>query len=141
MLSPYLLVVLLSWLVAQGAKYLGYSIKYRTLSNYRQLYRSGSMPSAHAATVVSLLTVVGLEDGIESGLFGLASVFALIVMYDSMMVRHASGTQGAAIHALINEQKSKVPLPRIAKGHTPAEVVVGAVLGLILGLIVFLATN
>jgi hypothetical protein len=62
-------------------------------------------------------------------------------MYDAIMVRRSSGEQGAAIHQLIKEQKSSVPLPRAAKGHTPVEVAVGALLGLIIGVVVFLATK
>ena len=98
------------------------------------------MPSSHSATVIALLVVIGLRDGLDSGLFGLAALFAAIVMYDAMMVRRSSGEQGEAIQALIRESSSKVPLPRAARGHTPLEVAVGAVLGVCMGYIVFLAT-
>ncbi len=101
---------------------------------------SGGMPSAHSATVVAMTTIIGLKDGIDSGLFGLAVLFSLIVMYDAMKVRRSSGEQGLAIHALIKESKSKVKLPRVAKGHSPLEVVFGVILGLVIGVVVFLAT-
>lgn len=139
--SVYLLAPLAAWLAAQGGKYLLAMMKSRKLSHYRQLYISGGMPSAHSATTAALLMVIGLKDGTGGALFGLAALLAAIVMYDAMMVRHASGTQGAAIHALIDEQKSKVPLPRVARGHTPSEVAVGAVLGLVVGIVVFFATK
>ena len=99
------------------------------------------MPSAHSATVVALLTVTGARDGLNSGVFGLAALFAAVVMYDAVMVRRSSGEQGVAIKALIKEQKSNVPFPRVAKGHTPSEVLVGALLGLLIGLVVFFATR
>ena len=99
------------------------------------------MPSAHSATVVALVVVIGLRDGIDSGLFGLASLLASIVMYDAMMVRRSSGEQGKAIQQLIKEQKSTVPMPRAAKGHTPVEVLIGGALGSVIGLVVFLATK
>jgi acid phosphatase family membrane protein YuiD len=54
-----------------------------------------------------------------------------------MMVRRSSGEQGIAITGLIKEQKSKVPLPRVAMGHTPLEVLVGTILGLLVGLTVY----
>jgi acid phosphatase family membrane protein YuiD len=109
--------------------------------DYRQLYKSGSMPSVHSATSMALLTVVAFRDGIDSALFGIAALFTVIVMYDAVMVRRSTGEQGAAIEALIKEQKSKVRPPRAAKGHEPIEVAVGMLLGLIVGLFVFLATK
>ncbi len=139
-LSPYIIAPVLGWIISQGAKYVIASIKGRTFRNLRQLYQSGRMPSAHSATVVSFLVVVGVLDGVGSAIFGLTLLFASIVMYDAMMVRRSSGEQGDSITALIKEQKSKVRLPRVARGHTPAEVVVGALIGFAVGAtVVFLA--
>jgi len=140
-LSPYILAIIAAWIAAQGAKYIIMAIKLRSFSHIRQLYLSGNMPSAHSATVVALLVIIVLRDGVESGLFGLAALFAAIVMYDAVMVRRSSGEQGAAIQQLIKEQNSSIALPRAAKGHTPVEVVVGAAFGGIIGLVVFLATR
>lgn len=139
--SPYLLAIIVAWIAAQGGKYLVYSIKMRNLSGLRQLYLSGNMPSAHSASVVALLVVVGFRDGINSALFGIAALFAAVVMYDAMMVRRASGEQGMVLHQLLTEQKSIIPLPYAAHGHRPLEVVVGAILGAIIGVVVFLATK
>lgn len=141
MLSPYVVAIIATWLIAQGAKYLIIAIKQRSFSQLRQLYLSGNMPSAHSASVTALVVVIGLRDGVGSGLFALAILFAAIVMYDAVMVRRSSGEQGAAIQQLIKEQDSKVALPRAAKGHTPVEVVVGMLLGALIGVVVFLATK
>ena len=140
-ISPYLLAILLGWIIAQGLKYVFGSVKTRTLGNYRQLYLSGNMPSAHSATVAALATVVGMKDGVDSALFAIAALLAAIVMYDAVMVRRSSGEQGTAIQALIQEVRSKVIVPRAAKGHTPEEVIAGMVIGIIIGIAVFLATK
>jgi acid phosphatase family membrane protein YuiD len=139
--SPYLIAIIAGWLIAQGSKYLLVAVRQRRFDHFRQLYLSGNMPSAHSATTVALVVVIALRDGIESGLFAVAALFAAIVMYDAIMVRRSSGEQGEAIQKLIKEQKSSVPLPRAAKGHTPVEVAVGAVLGVVIGAVVFLATK
>jgi len=141
MISPYIIAIIAGWLVAQGVKYILVAIKQRRFDHIRQLYLSGNMPSSHSATVVALVVLIGLKDGVDSGLFGLAVLFASIVMYDAVMVRRSSGEQGIAIQELIKEQKSAVALPRAAKGHTPVEVLVGAILGAVIGLVVFLATR
>ena len=140
-LSPYLIAIVAAWLIAQGAKYFLVAVRQRRFDHIRQLYLSGNMPSAHSATVVALVTVIGLRDGTGSDIFSLAALFAAIVMYDAMMVRRSSGEQGIAIQKLIKEQKSKVQIPRAAKGHTPSEVIVGACLGFVIGVVVFLATK
>ena len=139
--SPYILVMIASWVVAQGAKYLLIAIKHRTLNGFRQLYLSGNMPSAHSATVVSVATLIGLREGPGSAIFGLALTLAGIVMYDAVMVRRSVGEQGLAIQELIRIAKNGVVIPRAAKGHTPLEVLVGAMLGVVVGLVVFIATK
>lgn len=140
-ISPYLMAVIAGWIVAQGIKYVIAGIKDKSFRGFRQLYLSGNMPSAHTATVVALATVIGMKDGIDSGLFGLAVLFASVVMYDAVMVRRSSGEQGVAIQALIKELKSVVALPRSAKGHEPLEVLAGASIGVAVGIVVFLATK
>lgn len=140
-ISPYLIAIFVAWMAGQGTKYIILVIKHRSFNHFRQLYISGNMPSAHTATVISVVTLIGLREGTDTGLFGLAALVASIVMYDAVMVRRSSGEQGTAIQALIREQNSKVQLPRAAKGHTPIEVVAGALLGLVIGLVVFLATK
>jgi acid phosphatase family membrane protein YuiD len=137
MLSQYLLAIVIAWIVAQGSKFLISSIKKGGIGDLHQLYVSGSMPSGHSATVVALMTIIGLRNGVESSVFGIATLLAAIVMYDALMVRRSTGEQGAAIRALIKEQKSNVKLPRAAKGHEPLEVAIGALIGLIVGLVVF----
>ncbi len=141
MISSYLLVILIAWLCAQGTKYILVAIKNRNFNNIRQLYLSGNMPSAHSATTVSLATLIGLRDGIDSAIFGLAALFAAVVMYDAIMVRRSVGEQGIAIQMLIKLSKSKnVVIPRAARGHEPLEVVAGAAMGLFIGIAVFFAT-
>lgn len=142
LISPYLITVFVAWFLAHLIKYAVGSINKEKKHGFRtHLFVSGGMPSSHSTTVVALATLIGLRDGINSGLFGLSILFALIVMYDAMKVRRSSGEQGIAIHELIKEQKSKVNLPRAAQGHTPLEVTAGTVLGIVIGVVVFLSTT
>lgn len=139
--SPYIITIFITWFGAHVIKYVISLSKREKKGLIAHLFMSGGMPSSHSATAVALMTVIGLRDGVGSGLFGIAALFAMIVMYDAMKVRRSAGEQGVAIHQLIKEQKSGVKLPRVANGHTPTEVVGGAVLGAIIGLVVFFATT
>ncbi len=139
--TPYLFAVVVGWLLAHIVKYTVARIKGIRVDLTRHLFISGGMPSSHAATSVALWTVIGLKNGIDSGLFGLTTLFVLIVCYDAVKVRRSSGEQGEAIKQLIKETGSKVKIPRIAKGHTPLEVFAGALLGVAIGSVVFFATK
>lgn len=139
--SPYLITILLAWSSAHLIKYV-ISLKNKEKQTIRSyLFISGGMPSAHSATVVAMMTIIGLKLGFGSGVFGLAVLFAMITMYDALKVRRASGEQGAAIRQIIKATKCDVDLPRVYKGHTPLEVILGAILGLTIGLVVFLSTT
>lgn len=139
-LSAYIIAIAVAWIVAQGSKFLVDSVR-NGGPDYKQLYTSGNMPSSHSATVVALMTTIGLKDGVHGPLFAIAVLFAVIVMYDAVMVRRSAGEQGLAIKELIKEQHSKVKVPRSARGHEPLEVAVGALIGLGVGLLVFFLTR
>lgn len=136
----YLLAAGLAWVVAQGLKHVA-----RLMGRNRRIFQkptrgmllSGGMPSAHSATVVALATVIGLKDGFDGGLFALAFLFAAVVVYDAVMVRHSSGQQGDLLNRLLGESKSKLLPIKVAHGHTIMEVTVGAGLGLAIAIVVF----
>jgi len=140
-ISVYIVAAAVAWVVAQGLKYLITSIKTKGFKDARLLYLSGGMPSAHSATTTAMVVTIGTYEGTGSPVFALAVLLAAIVMYDAVMVRRSSGEQGSSLAELIRELKSKVRLPRAAKGHTPAEVAVGALVGLIVAIVVIFIQN
>lgn len=91
------------------------------------------MPSSHAASVSALSTAVGLLHGFGSLLFGVTLYFSLIVMYDAAGLRRAAGRHAVILNRLIDEhfRHSEADTHRLMEllGHTPLEVLVGAVLG------------
>ena len=91
------------------------------------------MPSSHAASVSALTTLVGLSQGFRSPIFGVTLFFSLIVMYDAAGLRRAAGRQAAVLNRLMEEHFAhpEAGAQRLMEllGHTPFEVLVGAVLG------------
>lgn len=134
--SDYLIAGGLAWFLAQFTKYVLVTIKNKKLDTVNRLYLSGGMPSAHSATTISVLTVIGLKDGTDTSIFALTALLASIVIYDAIMVRRSSGEQGIALLNFMNEQKSKVKKPFLALGHNWIEVLVGSILGFVIGLAV-----
>jgi acid phosphatase family membrane protein YuiD len=139
--SAYFIAAALAFGAAQAIKYLLNRFAGGD-GGWRQLYMSGRMPSGHTATMTALTTVVGVRDGVDSGLFAVVAVMTLITAYDAMMSRRSSGEQGVALRKLLAKSPfAKDPLPYVALGHRPLEVAVGGVLGLVIGFaVVFFMT-
>ena len=101
MLTPYLYVPIVAWILAQLIKTTIEVIKGDVDIKY--LYASGGMPSAHSAVVVSLAGYTFYNQGANSPLFGVTAIIAGIVMYDSFGVRRSSGEQAKMLNKLITE--------------------------------------
>lgn len=138
--SPYIVAVVTGFLVSQLVKAAIGLVQHKHRGIRANLFISGGMPSSHSATIMAIWTTILILDGPLSGLFGLASAVVLVVLYDAVKVRRSSGEQGIALVALLKERKSTIPLPRVAMGHTPAEVVAGAILGIAVGVVVAFAS-
>ncbi len=133
MFNEPLLAAILAWFIAQAAKLVTELIKTRDFE-IEIMFASGGMPSSHSSTVVALATAIGRMEGIDSGLFALAVVFATIIMYDATGVRQAVGFQARLLNDYFKGIKHETPLLNELVGHTPFQVIVGALLGLVVGL-------
>ncbi len=114
-----------------------------------RIFGDGGMPSGHSATVISLGILVGWTEGFGSPAFALATVFAIIVMNDAAGVRQEAGKHAAMLkvigdgfNAMFAEKDQQVRTEKIKLlvGHTPLQVLMGALLGLlvaVLSIIIF----
>jgi hypothetical protein len=134
----FILAPIVAWTIAQAAKVILYSVRERRL-NLRVLAVTGGMPSSHSAIVMGLTTAIGKYSGPTSPQFAIALIFSFVVMYDAAGLRRAAGRQAAILNRLVEDlvhmrgvQEQKL---RELLGHTPVEVLVGAVLGVAVGLI------
>jgi acid phosphatase family membrane protein YuiD len=127
-----LMTAITAWTLAQALKTLTAFWKHREFRAER-LVGAGGMPSSHTSLVVSLATAVALRDGLASSLFAVAAVLAGIVMYDAAGVRRAAGKQARVLNKLVREMRAEhtVKENRLKEllGHTPLEVLAGALLG------------
>ncbi|MBD2450208.1 divergent PAP2 family protein [Nostoc sp. FACHB-152] len=129
-----LLVALIACFIAQALKLLIEVVKNQKL-NVRVLVTTGGMPSAHSALVTALAAGIGQTVGWGSPEFALATVFAIIVMYDAAGVRQAAGKQARILNQMIAElfdDKHEFSQDRLKEllGHTPVQVIAGSALGI-----------
>ncbi len=135
----YILVPFGVWFGIQLFKLL-YDIVKEKKFNFKRIMQAGGMPSSHSAVVVVLTTMIAKAEGLTSPLFGVALIFSFVVMYDAAGVRRAAGKQAKLLNKIVETPGlSGVEVSeRLVEvlGHTPIQVIVGAVIGLIVGLII-----
>ena len=140
-----LVVPTVSWLVAQLLKAVIDAAVSKTFKLSR-LVGDGGMPSGHSATVMSLATRVGLTEGFGSISFAIAMIFAIVVMHDAIGVRREAGKQARMIISMVDvlgdyliekDKKIKDEKLKVLVGHTPLQVVCGALLGLAIAIAYF----
>lgn len=111
---------------------------------------TGGMPSSHSAAVTALSTGVALDHGLDSSIFAISAVFAIITMFDATGVRRHAGEQATVLNQLVLDfnkfvEEAKV-WPKKAEqdkqkklkellGHQPIEVFFGGLTGVLLALL------
>lgn len=128
-----------SWLIAQFLKGI-FSIITKQKFSWERFTGAGGMPSGHSATVCCLTISTARVSGLGSPAFAFAVLFAMIVMYDAMGVRHAAGQHAKIINKLVEnvERETQTEVADDLKeslGHTPLEVTAGALLGIIVAMV------
>ena len=132
----------IAWFVAQLLKTIIHTLVTKDFSIER-MYGSGGMPSSHSSTVTALATTAYLIYGAASSEFAISAILAIIVMYDARGVRRETGIQAKVLNDLIellkdvhNELMSMDDKLKEFVGHTPLQVIAGALLGIAISCIV-----
>lgn len=138
--NEILMSAALSWGLAQVIKTIIHLILTKKFVAER-LIGSGGMPSCHSATVCALTTSIVINEGINSPFFAMSAILAIIVMYDARGVRRETGLQATVLNEIVDiieKLGADVTYDEKLKefiGHTPLQVLVGAILGIIIALI------
>jgi len=139
-LNPPLVLAVLALVTVQIMKF-ALTLIVRRRVDFRRLTGTGGMPSSHAASVAALATTVGLQEGFDSPIFGVAAFFSLIVMYDAAGIRQAAGRQARVLNRMIDDLKAHHVIggERLIEllGHTPLEVMAGTAYGVALALVLY----
>ena len=127
----------LAWAVAQALKVMLTLAISRRFDKSRVL-GSGGMPSSHSAMACAMLMTIGFREGFSSSIFALAFCFSGVVMYDAAGVRRSTGRNAAVINQLMDMLSGNgyvLDEKRLKElvGHTPIQVLAGALLGTLIG--------
>ncbi|MBR1736333.1 MAG: divergent PAP2 family protein [Firmicutes bacterium] len=128
-------VAVMSWAIAQAIKMIIDFIQNKKIDMSLAL-SSGGMPSSHTSFVTAIMVSVGLKEGFDSTSFAICFVLSMVVMYDAAGVRRAAGRHAAILNQLIeNAENFGITFDEKLKellGHTPLQVVAGAILGTVM---------
>ena len=133
-----LLLPLAAGLLAQMCKFFIKSNRQKW--DLKNITAYSGMPSGHSAMVVSLASIIGLTQGVQSPLFAVTAILAVIVIRDALGIRRYLGQHGHMLNVLVNDLKNDEVLdakyPRLLEkiGHTPVQVMAGSLLGLAVSL-------
>ncbi len=138
--NSVLVCAVCGWAVAQILKTLIHLLFTKKFVAER-LVGSGGMPSSHSATVTSLATATCYIYGANSFEFAIALIFAIVVMYDAMGVRRETGIQAKVLNEILDAfadmGSDMSPQDKLKEfvGHTPLQVLAGAILGILIAVI------
>lgn len=140
--NPIGVSAMAGWILAQVVKLpIGY-LKTKKW-NWALLINAGGMPSSHSALMAAVTTAIGLSEGWDNPLFILALSITGIVIYDATGVRRQAGFHAERINQILRdgikegkfEENSRHELREII-GHSPAEAIVGTLLGIVIAIVV-----
>ena len=130
---------LVAWFLAQVIKVILDLILTRKF-DWHRFVSSGGMPSSHSAFVMACTTAVARTEGLGSSLFGVCVVMAAVVMYDACNVRRSAGDTAKLVNQLLRHVEKLTAEDfaddlKIIMGHTPLQVLIGALLGVAVGML------
>ncbi len=130
--NKILIITLVVWAIAQTIKVI-FGVVREKRFNFKWFIGTGGMPSSHAAGATALATTCGIQEGFHSVYFALASVFALVTMFDAQGVRRSAGQQAAILNQIVDDiyWRGKLENTKLIEliGHSPFQVFIGSILG------------
>ncbi len=139
-----LIIAICAWMTAQIIKTV-IDVIISKEWNPERLIGSGGMPSCHSATVCSMATSSGIIFGMQSFEFAISCVLAIIVMYDARGVRRETGNQAVLLNHMMDyfkametpQKKMEFNQEKLKEliGHTPLQVLIGALWGIAVAII------
>lgn len=129
----------IAWAIAQILKLFTHYGTYKEI-DFKRILGSGGMPSSHSASMAALSVMVFRSCGFDSVEFAISAVFALVVMYDATGVRRATGEHATIINKMMrlyNDGESIFGDKYLKElvGHSPFQVLMGALLGIAIGIV------
>lgn len=140
--SRYNIIIItsLSIFTTQFLKMINFYIVNKRL-NLARFWETGGMPSSHAASSVTLTTLVYFKEGVQSSLFAITLYLTVFILYEAAGVRRYAGRQARILNTIMEDIYKNKPVKekklKELLGHTPLEVIMGILYGLFFALALY----
>jgi acid phosphatase family membrane protein YuiD len=95
----------------------------------------------HAATMSALSVAVGLKEGFDSIIFGLALCLAVVVCIDTINVKNAASQQAEVVDLILKRirrrRKSRLRPPKQRQSYTRWDVFSGVAIGVVFAMLIY----
>ncbi|XP_047970986.1 uncharacterized protein LOC125214130 [Salvia hispanica] len=95
--------------VGQLLKPFASTVLYGKKFDLKTALSSGGFPSTHSSSVVATATCLGMERGFKDALFGLAVIYAGLIMYDAQGVRREVGSHAKLLNKVVPRSRFYTP--------------------------------
>jgi acid phosphatase family membrane protein YuiD len=137
---PVTWVTGVAWLTADLLKVIILQVRYG-VTDWRRFFGTGGMPSSHTAFITALTTCIGLSEGLQSPIFGLALGVTILTGVDAAGLRRSAGLQAEVLNQIVadlyKDKDVKPPKVKETLGHTLTEVLAGAAVGVAIPFLIF----
>lgn len=106
--------------------------------SWRNTLHYGGMPSSHTGTVVALVTIIALIEGITSVSLAIVLTFGTMVIIDAIGIRRFLSDNAETLQELLEKNSRKNETLKTRFGHKPIEAIVGGIIGLCIALALYL---
>lgn len=96
----------LSGAIGQLSKLFTSVVLYKRPFSFKAAVQAGGFPSTHSSTVVATALSLGLDRGLSDSVFGLAALYAILVMYDAQGVRREVGKHAEMINKFVHGRQT-----------------------------------
>ena len=156
------ITAIVAWLTAQVLKIFTKSLSNKKKSLRTLVFSTGGMPSSHSATMMGLTTASAIKEGFGSSIFAVCAILSIVVMTDAFGVRYETGKHSKMFNILLQKENNEKEADKIEEpidesqltkeeikrrkkekmelsfnefvGHTPFQVVMGALVGIVVGI-------
>jgi uncharacterized protein len=134
--NKVIIACLVAWLTSQIIKTAINVFREKKFDLNDLFFGVGGMPSSHTSVTCCLTTALLVQDGVTT-IFAVALILTLITIRDALGVRRESGNHARILNKITKtmyNKKSEEQFNEIL-GHTPLQVLVGAIIGILTALL------
>lgn len=134
-MTYYFIAPIIGWFASGTIKYIINYFRYK--GKAKEHIGTGGFPSTHTTVITTPAVLIGLNEGINSPIFGLAVAVMIIVIMNATGLRREVEKHAKILNKITNKERTNAEDSFIKQrekiGHSYIEIIGGLILGIIIG--------